>query len=333
MLTEATLWMRRRTSTAADWPVEKLLAAKTERAGLAPGAGRISVVLPARNEEETVGTIVAAIRRDLVERAPLVDEIVVVDSRSTDRTAEVAAAAGADVVHQDAVLPDLPPMAGKGEALWKSLAATTGELIVFVDADLRNFSSHFVTGLLGPLLTDPRVSYVKGCYDRPLMTGGTRVDGAGGRVTELVARPLINLHWPALAGVIQPLGGEYAGRRSLLERLPFVTGYGVELGLLLDVFQDSGLDALAQVDLGDRVHSHQSTEALAAMSGQILLTAWSRLQRHGRMLPLEHPGTALAWFQRSGTGHDLRVNDVGVQERPPMLGVAGYAGTGRSVLS
>ncbi|REF00148.1 glucosyl-3-phosphoglycerate synthase [Thermomonospora umbrina] len=333
MLTEATMWMRRRTSAAADWPVEMLLGAKQARTGLGAGDGRISVVLPARNEEETVGVIVDAIRRELVERVPLVDEIVVVDSRSTDRTAEVAAAAGAEVVAQDAVLADLPPMSGKGEALWKSLAATTGEFVVFVDADLRNFAPHFVTGLLGPLLTDPTVGYVKGCYDRPLMTGGTRVDGAGGRVTELVARPLINLHWPALAGVIQPLGGEYAGRRALLERLPFVTGYGVELGLLLDVFQDSGLDALAQVDLGDRVHSHQSTEALAAMSGQIMLTAWSRLQRHGRMLPLEPPGTALAWFQRSGTGHDLRVNDVGVQERPPMIGVPGYAGTGRSVVS
>ncbi|SEF61099.1 glucosyl-3-phosphoglycerate synthase [Thermomonospora echinospora] len=332
MLTEATMWMRRRTSTAADWPVETLLAAKAAQAVTGPGQGRISVVLPARNEEETVGTIVAAIRRELVERAPLVDEIVVIDSRSTDRTAEVAAAAGAEVVAQDAVLPELPRMSGKGEALWKSLAATTGDLIVFVDADLRNFSPHFVTGLLGPLLTDPSVGYVKGCYDRPLVTGGTRVDGGGGRVTELVARPLINLHWPALAGVLQPLGGEYAGRRSLLERLPFVTGYGVELGLLLDVFADSGLDALAQVDLGDRVHSHQSTEALAAMSGQIMLTAWSRLQRHGRMLPLEDPATALAWFQRTGTGHDVRVNDVGVQERPPMIEVPGYAGTGRSLL-
>ncbi|WP_198679209.1 glucosyl-3-phosphoglycerate synthase [Thermomonospora amylolytica] len=327
MLTEATMWMRRRTTTAADWPVEMLLEAKA-----AHGDGRISVVLPARNEEETVGAIVTAIRRDLMERAPLVDEIVVIDSRSTDRTAEVAAAAGAEVVHQDAVLPELPRMSGKGEALWKSLAVTGGELIVFVDADLRNFSSHFVSGLLGPLLTDSSVGYVKGCYDRPLMTGGRRVDGAGGRVTELVARPLINLHWPALAGVIQPLGGEYAGRRSLLERLPFVTGYGVELGLLLDVFAEAGLDAIAQVDLGDRVHSHQSTEALAAMSGQIMLTAWSRLQRHGRMLPLEDPGTALAWFSRNGSGHDVRVNDVGVQERPPMIEVPGYAGTGRSLL-
>lgn len=304
MLPEVASWLDRRTSTAEDWPPRLLLAAK--------GDTRISVVLPARDEEATVGAIVAAVRTDLVERIPLVDEIVVVDSRSRDRTAAVAAAAGAGVVAQDAVLPEQGRMSGKGEALWKSLAATSGDLIVFVDADLREFASSYITGLLGPLLTDPSVGYVKGCYDRPLVEGGRRVEGGGGRVTELVARPLINLHWPLLAGVMQPLGGEYAGRRALLERMPFVTGYGVELGLLLDIYQDSGLDAIAQVDLGRRVHAHQSTEALGAMSGQIMLTAWSRLERHGRMLPLEAPSTALTRFHRAADGHDARTTDVAV---------------------
>ncbi|XRQ14697.1 glucosyl-3-phosphoglycerate synthase [Actinomadura welshii] len=317
MLPEVASWLRRRTSTAEDWPPRRLLAAK--------GGTRISVVLPARDEEATVGAIVAAIRADLVERIPLVDEIVVVDSRSGDRTAAVAAAAGAEVVAQDAVLPSLGRMSGKGEALWKSLAVTSGDLIVFVDADLREFTSSYVTGLLGPLLADPSVGYVKGCYDRPLVEGERRVEGGGGRVTELVARPLINLHWPLLAGVMQPLGGEYAGRRALLERLPFVTGYGVELGLLLDVYQDSGLDAIAQVDLGRRVHAHQSTEALGEMSGQIMLTAWSRLERHGRMMPLEAPATALTRFRRGPDGHDARTTDVAVGERPPMIEVPGYA--------
>ncbi|TYB41813.1 glucosyl-3-phosphoglycerate synthase [Actinomadura chibensis] len=317
MLPEVAAWSARRTSTAEDWPPRLLLAAK--------GGARISVVLPARDEEATVGAIVAAIRTDLVERIPLVDEIVVVDSRSADRTAAVAAAAGADVVAQDAVLPGRGRMSGKGEALWKSLAATSGDLIVFIDADLREFSSSYVTGLLGPLLTDPAVGYVKGCYDRPLVDGERRVEGGGGRVTELVARPLINLHWPRLAGVMQPLGGEYAGRRALLERLPFVTGYGVELGLLLDVYQDSGLDAIAQVDLGRRVHAHQSTEALGAMSGQIMLTAWSRLERHGRMMPLEAPATALTRFRRGPDGYDAATTDVAVGERPPMIEVPEYA--------
>ncbi|TDD80664.1 glucosyl-3-phosphoglycerate synthase [Actinomadura darangshiensis] len=317
MLPEVASWLARRTSTAEDWPPRLLLAAK--------GGTRISVVLPARDEEATVGAIVAAVRTDLVERIPLVDEIVVVDSRSADRTAAVAAAAGAEVVAQDAVLPRRGRMSGKGEALWKSLAATSGDLIVFVDADLREFTSSYVTGLLGPLLTDPSVGYVKGCYDRPLVDGDRRVEGGGGRVTELVARPLINLHWPLLAGVMQPLGGEYAGRRALLERLPFVTGYGVELGLLLDVYQDSGLDAIAQVDLGRRVHKHQSTEALGAMSGQIMLAAWSRLERHGRMMPLEAPSTALTRFRRGPGGHDARTTDVAVGERPPMIEVPEYA--------
>ena len=317
MLPEVASWLRRRTSRAEDWPPRLLLGAK--------GDTRVSVVLPARDEEATVGAIVAAIRADLVERVPLVDEIVVIDSRSEDRTAAVAAAAGAEVVAQDAVLPGEGRMSGKGEALWKSLAVTSGDVIVFVDADLREFSPSYVTGLLGPLLTDPSVSYVKGCYDRPLVEGERRIEGGGGRVTELVARPLINLHWPLLAGVMQPLGGEYAGRRELLERLPFVTGYGVELGLLLDVYQDSGLDAIAQVDLGARVHAHQSTEALGEMSGQILLTAWSRLERHGRMMPLEAPATALTRFRRGPDGHEARTTDVAVGERPPMIGISGYA--------
>lgn len=317
MLPEVASWLARRTSTAEDWPPRLLLAAK--------GDTRISVVLPARDEEATVGAIVAAVRADLVERIPLVDEIVVVDSRSRDRTAAVAAAAGAGVVAQDAVLPEQGRMSGKGEALWKSLAATSGDIIVFVDADLREFTSSYVTGLLGPLLADPSIGYVKGCYDRPLIDGERRVEGGGGRVTELVARPLINLHWPLLAGVMQPLGGEYAGRRALLERMPFVTGYGVELGLLLDIYQDSGLDAIAQVDLGRRVHAHQSTEALGAMSGQIMLTAWSRLERHGRMLPLEAPSTALTSFHRAADGHDARTADVAVGERPPMIEVPAYA--------
>jgi glucosyl-3-phosphoglycerate synthase len=304
-------------SSAADWPVEKLLAAK--------GETTVSVVLPARDERATVGEIVAAIRRDLVDGVPLVEEILVIDSCSTDDTAEVAAAAGARVVAQDAVLPELPPMSGKGEALWKSLHAARGDILVFVDADLREFSTSFVTGLLGPLLTDPYVSYVKACYDRPYADGGTVVANGGGRVTELVARPLINMHWPSLAGVLQPLSGEYAGRRTVLERLPFVTGYGVEFGLLIDVLDLAGLDAIAQVDLGTRLHRHQSAEDLGRMSGQIMQTAWSRLGRQGRVIPLAPPSTTLTQFRRDGAGHQVRVRDVAVGERPPMIEISSYA--------
>jgi glucosyl-3-phosphoglycerate synthase len=319
LLSQVEDWLSSRTSSAADWPVEDLLEAK--------GDTTVSVVLPARDERETVGEIVATIRRDLVDGAPLVDEVIVIDSRSVDDTAEVAAAAGARVVAQDAVLPDLPPMSGKGEALWKSMHVAQGDLIVFVDADLRNFSSSFVTGLLGPLLDDPSVCYVKACYDRPYVADGRTIEHGGGRVTELVARPLINMHWPLLAGVLQPLSGEYAGRRAVLERLPFVTGYGVELGLLVDVLEVAGLDAIAQVDLGTRVHRHQSAEALGGMSGQILQTAWSRLERQGRVVRLERPSTTLTQFRRDGDGHQVRISDVAVGERPPMIEVPSYLGS------
>ncbi|MBB2910255.1 glucosyl-3-phosphoglycerate synthase [Streptosporangium becharense] len=312
MLPEVEAWLRRRTSSAGDWPAAELAAAK--------GETTVSVVLPARDEQETVGEIVTAIRRELVEAVPLVDELVVVDSRSVDDTAGRAARAGARVVAQDEILPDLKPLDGKGEALWKSLAATSGDLLVFVDADLREFDASFVTGLLGPLLADPGVAYVKGCYDRPLQD----LQGGGGRVTELVARPLLNLHWPQLAGFVQPLAGEYAGRRSVLERIPFVTGYGVEIAMLVDLLDLVGLDALAQVDLGRRVHSHQSTEALGGMAAQILQAAWSRLERQGKMVALHTPVASLAQFRRDAAGHRVTVRDVAVAERPPMVTVPGY---------
>ena len=317
MLPEVSSWLRDRTSTADRWPAQAVLAAK--------GHTRISVVLPARSERETVGQIVAAVRSSLIRDIPLVDEIVVVDSRSTDDTADVAAAAGARVVAQDQILPHLPPAGGKGEALWKSLAATSGDVIVFLDADVRNFSPSFVTGLLGPLLHDPSLRYVKACYDRPLH----ETSDAGGRVTELVARPLLNLHWPLLAGFIQPLSGEAAARRGLLERLPFVTGYGVEFGLLVDVLADGGLGAMAQVDLGTRVHANQSTAALGRMAAQIWQAAWSRLERHGltgeRHGPAEgRPSGLLTQFRRAGPGYRPEVHDITVTERPPMIEIPGY---------
>ncbi|MEO3807664.1 glucosyl-3-phosphoglycerate synthase [Sphaerisporangium sp. B11E5] len=313
MLPEVEEWLRARTTASADWPLDALLAAK--------GGTTISVVLPARDEQETVGDIVAAIRRDLVEAAPLVDELIVVDSRSTDDTAARAVRAGAKVFGQDEILPGLPAMDGKGDVLWKSLAVTTGDLLVFVDADLREFRTSFVTGLLGPLLADPSVALVKGCYDRPLREAGE----GGGRVTELVARPLLNLHWPLLAGFVQPLAGEYAARRTALERVPFATGYGVELGLLIDLLDEAGLPALAQVDLGRRVHSHQSTEALGVMAGQIMHTAWTRLERQCKVISLHPPAPALTQFRRGPGLHVPITRNVLPGERPPMIQVPEYA--------
>ncbi|MCQ8769121.1 glucosyl-3-phosphoglycerate synthase [Streptomyces telluris] len=310
MLEEVERWLAERSWSAADRPLDVLLAAKR-----ASGT-TVSVVLPALNEEPTVGTIVATIRRELMSEAvPLVDELVVVDSGSTDRTAEVAAAAGARVVHRDEVLPSLPALPGKGEVLWRSLLATTGDIVCFVDADLREFSADFVSGIVGPLLTDPGVHFVKAMYDRPLGEAA----GQGGRVTELVARPLLNLHWPQLAGFVQPLGGEYAARRSLLEQLPFPVGYGVELGLLVDALHTVGLGALAQVDVGVRKHRHQDGRALGRMAAAIYRTAQLRLARGHLVRP------ALTQFERTPEGFVPRTYAVDTEERPPMAGIPEYA--------
>ncbi|MFG3124407.1 glucosyl-3-phosphoglycerate synthase [Streptomyces sp. NPDC048201] len=309
MLEETERWLATRSWSVADRPLHRVLAAK-QRSGQ-----RVSVVLPALNEEETVGEIVSVIRHDLVSQAPLVDEIVVVDSGSTDATAEVAAAAGARVVHRDEILPRLPAVPGKGEVLWRSLLATSGDVVAFVDADLKDFSSDFVLGIVGPLLTDPGIDLVKAMYDRPL--GGAA--GQGGRVTELMARPLLNMHWPQLAGFVQPLGGEYAARRSLLERLPFPVGYGVELGMLVDSLHLVGLDALAQVDVGVRKHRHQDGQALGRMAAAIYRTAQLRLARGHLVRP------ALTQFERGVAGFEPRTYSVDTEERPPMAEIAEYA--------
>jgi glucosyl-3-phosphoglycerate synthase len=309
VLNEVERWLSTRSWSKTDRPLHKILAAKRAT------RQSVSVVLPALNEEETVGDIVAVIRHDLMQQVPLVDEIVVVDSGSTDRTSEVAAAAGARVVHRDDILPRIPIAPGKGEVLWRSLLATNGDIICFIDADLKEFSSDFVSGIVGPLLTEPGVQLVKGMYDRPL--GGAA--GQGGRVTELMARPLLNMHWPQLAGFVQPLGGEYAARRSLLEQLPFPVGYGVELGMLVDALHLVGLDALAQVDVGVRKHRHQDGQALGRMSAAIYRTAQLRLARGHLIRP------SLTQFERGEDGFEPRTYSVDTEERPPMVEIAEYA--------
>jgi glucosyl-3-phosphoglycerate synthase len=252
---------------------------------------------------------------------PLVDELLVVDSDSTDSTAAVARAAGADVVASSEVLTAHGSRPGKGEALWKSLAATTGDVIVFLDADLLGDVAHYVPGLLGPLLADPQVIYVKGCYTRPLDTDGRSEPTGGGRVTELTARPLINALWPELAGFVQPLGGEYAGRRSALEQVPFVSAYGVEVGLLIDLLRLGGLQALAQVDLGVRRHTSQSVEALGGMAGQVVSAVLARAGGRPRLLDASG---LLTQFRHDGTAFVPRSSDVAVDQRPPMATVAEY---------
>ncbi|WP_435746347.1 glucosyl-3-phosphoglycerate synthase [Nocardioides sp. SYSU DS0663] len=260
-------WFARNTHHWNDWSLADLVAAKGDR--------RVSLVVPARNEAGTVGQVVTRLRSALVETVALVDEVVVIDSDSTDATYDVATGAGA-VVHRSAeVRPDLGSRPGKGEAMWKSLFVTSGDLIVFMDADLVEWDTHFVPGLLGPLLSRPEVALVKGYYERP----GAEGPYDGGRVTELVARPLLALEHPELAGLVQPLAGEWAVRRSLFETLTVPSGYAVELAALVDTARTLGADAIAQVDLGRRDHAHQPLLDLGAMATQILA---AMARRRGR---------------------------------------------------
>jgi glucosyl-3-phosphoglycerate synthase len=272
----------------------------------------ISVCLPARNEEATIGPIVASIRQHLVEEARLVDEVVVMDDGSTDATAAVARAEGAFVLAVDEILPDVPPGSGKGNALWLSLYACEGDIICWLDADVRNFGPHFVTRLVAPMLMDPAIGYVKGYYRRPLH--GEAV--GGGRVTELMARPLLSALFPHLSRFVQPLAGEYAGRRALLEAVPFVEGYGVEIGLLIDLVAAYGLDAMAQVDLDVREHRNRPLEELGPQAMAVLVTG---LRRAG--VPIDK---RLAELIRFDDHREIERVAVEIRERPPMLTVPAY---------
>jgi glucosyl-3-phosphoglycerate synthase len=285
----------------------------------------VSLVLPTLNEEETIGPIVRRAIREMMGRVPLLDEILVIDSASTDRTREIAEAEGARVVEHPAVLPRYGSFKGKGEALWKSLYETSGDIIVWADTDVRNWHPRFVYGTLGPLLAEPRLQYVKGYYQRPIVEGGVLKEGGGGRVTELVARPLVNLFYPELSGFIQPLSGEYAGRRALLESIPFFTGYAVEIGHLIDIAERVGIEGLGQVDLERRVHRNQELEGLSRMSFVILQAVMKRLEERRKARLFAELGSTMK-LPRSGRGRlALEVIELADHERPPMIRIPEYA--------
>jgi len=309
-------WFRRRSSDWTRWDLAALIDAKAAR------GCRVSVVVPARDEAATVGEVVTRLRADLMGARPLVDELVVIDSDSSDATARVAADAGAVVHAASGIRPDLGVRTGKGEAMWKSLFVTTGDLLVFMDADLTAWETHFVTGLLGPLLLDDGVDLVKAYYDRPLATAPD-APLEGGRVTELVARPLLSLHWPELAGVVQPLAGEWAIRRDLFEELAVPCGYGVELAVLVDTYLAGGLDAIAQVDLGLRGHSHQSLRDLGVMALQQLAVVEERAGvEPGAGVRRE---TLTLRQYESVSGRTVPVDrEVQLSARPPVVDVPGY---------
>jgi glucosyl-3-phosphoglycerate synthase len=293
----------------------------------------VSVCLPTRNEAATVGEVVDVIRRELVHNVPLVDEIVVMDSMSTDGTVEAAREAGA-VVYQDRdILAELEPLGGKGDALWKSLFVLSGDLIVFIDADIRNFDPHFVSGLLGPLLVEEGVGYVKALYERPIAEREGLATTGGGRVTELVARPLLNLFFPELVALVQPLSGEYAGTREVFESVPFFTGYGVEFGLLVDVVDRIGLDGLAQVDVDVRIHRNQEVHELSRMAFSVLQAAFLRLRSLGRMELRGDMERLFHQFTIGPDGYEPHASSIEVRERPPAISVPEYRRRMRQELS
>lgn len=284
----------------------------------------ISVCIPTLNEEKTIGKEVVMLRSELMSRYPLIDELAVIDSGSTDRTLEVAASFGADVYRSADILPDLGEKRGKGENLWKALYQLRGDVIVYVDADIKNIHPRFVYGLVGPLLERPEVKYVKAFYDRPLvLSQGVRASG-GGRVTEILVRPLFSLFFPELTALVQPLSGEYAARREVLERIPFPIGYGVETSHLIDIYHGWGLDAFAQTDLDQRVHRNQSTRDLGKMSFGILHAFLQRVEELGLTAPLPRRGDVLRQFQARDLAYEQVEHEIRSEERPPMIDIADY---------
>jgi nucleotide-binding universal stress UspA family protein len=284
----------------------------------------VSVGLPALNEEKTIGLVIRRIRTALVDRLPLIDQLVVIDSDSQDRTVEIASDLGVPVFRHSQILPELGSHVGKGEALWKSLHVLDGDIVAWIDTDISNIQPRFVFGLIGPLLREPRIQYVKGFYQRPIRQGDKLLSEGGGRVTELMARPLINLFFPELSGIIQPLSGEYAGRRALLESVPFYTGYSVEIGLLIDILDAVGLSAVGQVDLERRIHRNQPLGNLSQMSYVILQGAIRKLEERHRIELLTEVGRGMKLINQDKDRFNLEVREIGDELRPPMRTIPAY---------
>ena len=305
----AETWYRSRTYRHRDFAAERISEERTET---------VTVCVPARECAGTIGPIVETLLG--LQQRKVIDGVVVVDAGSADGTADVAAKAGAEVHQEAALLPEFGRPLGKGDALWRSLSIITTGLVAFVDADTEEFGEHFVTGLLGPLVCEPGVSFVKGFYRRPFKADGTVLPEGGGRVTELMARPLLNMFYPDLAGFQQPLAGEMAGRRDLFERVPWACGYAVETALLIDVYRRAGLDAMAQVDLEVRQNRHQPLAQLSWMAYAVLAACASRLEREERLDPVEM-GDFLSFREGAPV-----IREMELVERPPMAEVRARGG-------
>ena len=312
-------WIKNNTYHHSAFSDLKTLVEEKEKSGLT-----ISLCIPTLNEERTIGKEVVIFRSELMQRYPLLDEIVVIDSGSQDRTVDVAASFGADTYLSADILPEEGFKRGKGENLWKAIHQLKGDIIVYIDADIKNIHPRFVYGLIGPIIQRPEVSYVKAFYDRPLAFSDSVRPSGGGRVTEILTRPLFSLFFPELTAIIQPLSGEYAVRRDVLESIPFPVGYGVETSHLLDVYREHGMKAFAQTDLDQRVHRNQETRALGKMSFGILQTFLKRLQAYGVIKTEGEIQTVLRQFQARDEVYETVEHNIPEYERPPMITVPAY---------
>ncbi len=312
-------WIKKNTYHHADFADLAALVEEKNRKNLT-----ISLCIPTLNEEKTIGKEIVLFRSELMNRYPLIDEIAVIDSGSTDKTLEVASSFGADTYLASDILPDLEPKRGKGENLWKAIYQLKGDIIVYIDADIKNIHPRFAYGLIGPLVYRPEVQYVKAFYDRPLaFSQGVRPSG-GGRVTEILVRPLFSLFFPELSAIIQPLSGEYAVRRETLEQIPFPIGYGVETSHIIDIYQKLGMQAFAQTDLDQRVHRNQDTRSLGKMSFGILQTFFNRLQALEIITDKLNLEKVLRQFQAKDDQFESIEFTIVEEERPPMVTVPAY---------
>jgi glucosyl-3-phosphoglycerate synthase len=284
----------------------------------------ISLAFPTLNEAATIAKEVLVLKTELMDRFPLLDEIAVIDSGSTDKTREIAREFGASVFVSSSILDKYGSHRGKGENLWKSLYVLKGDIIVWIDADISNINPKFLYGLVGPLLEHDEIGYVKAFYKRPIRSASGLTSSGGGRVTELLVRPLFSLFYPELAELVQPLSGEYAGRRSILEQLPFSVGYGVEVGHLLDIFHMFGTGIMAQVDMDERIHRNQSLEALSRMSFGILATFLDRLERYKALSVSKELGRRHIALAEDEDSWKILPSDISMVERPPMLTIPEY---------
>jgi glucosyl-3-phosphoglycerate synthase len=315
-----TNWLEKNTFHYSDFVDLKHLVRKKEKKNLT-----ISLCLPTLNEEKTIAKEIIIMKAELMTRYPLLDEIVVIDSGSTDKTREIARNYGADVYKASDILPDLEEYKGKGENLWKALYITKGDIIVYLDADIKNIHHRFAYGLIGPLLITDHVKYSKAFYDRPIAIGKNKVrPTGGGRVTELIIRPLFSLYFPELTQVLQPLSGEYAGYREVFEQIPFPIGYGVETSMILDIYKKWGLDVIAQIDLEKRVHRNQDTQALGRMAFGIIKTFLDRIEKLGMIDIKKDTLNEMIQFNLVENRYMPDIYTIQGLERPPIIEIPEY---------